>query len=347
MSKPVSLIVLNYNGKLILEKYLPSIVNAAKYNNLRNEVIVVDNNSEDDSLKYVEKNFPKVKILALKDNKVCASFNDGVRLAKNDIVIVLNNDMEAKENFIDYLVPHFKDENVFAVIPYCDWKKKGLNPIYPVGEFVFGFFRPVGKTDYGNKNIRVNKHVEILGTGSGAFNKKKYLELGGFDEIYLPAYFEDVDIGYRARKRGWRILFEPRSKVYHEAHATMKNLFKKQKLSWMQNRNRFIFTWINVTDHKLFFSHIITLPIVLTLGFVTRGPIFLLSFFSALKLLPGIIKRRKREKTESKLSDIEVCKITNTKVTYLDTNLIKNRLARLFRKNRKIKNPLKTKSHDF
>ncbi len=332
MSKEVSLIVLNYNGKSILEKYLPSIIKAAQHNNKKNEIILVDNNSKDDSIQYVKENFPIVKILALKKNKVCAGFNEGVKLAKNDIVILLNNDMEAKEDFIDYLIPHFEDKNVFAVAPFCDWKKGGIGPTYPISEFIFGFFRTVGSTDYGNPNIKVKDSIRVLGTGSGAFDRKKYLELGGFDEIYLPAYFEDIALGYKARKRGWEVLFEPKSMMHHEEHATINDIFKRQKRSWMQNKNRFIFIWIYVTEPKLFFSHIITLPFVLILGTITRGPIFLFSFFSALKLLPEIIKRRKDEKSEAKISDSEVCKITNTKITYFNMKLIKDRLFKLFKR---------------
>ncbi len=110
-----SVVIPNWNGKDLLEKYLPSVVTALQ-NNPANEVIVVDNGSTDGSAEFLQQRFPEVRRLALPVNLgFGGGSNAGFRAAKNDIVVLLNSDMRVQPDFLAPLLSGFTDEKVFAV----------------------------------------------------------------------------------------------------------------------------------------------------------------------------------------------------------------------------------------
>ena len=68
----------------------------------------------------------------------------------------------------------------------------------------------------------------FTGGGSSAFDRRKFLELGGFDHLYRPFYYEDTDLGFMAWKRGWKVLYEPGSIVFHEHRGTIGKKFSPE-----------------------------------------------------------------------------------------------------------------------
>jgi hypothetical protein len=110
-----SIIILNYNGKSFLEECIPSIINAVHYDNIDHEIMVVDNASSDGSCEFICLKYPQIKILSLEKNIYLGGYNEGAKVAKHDHVVLLNNDLQVKEDFIQYLLRHFDDCNIFAV----------------------------------------------------------------------------------------------------------------------------------------------------------------------------------------------------------------------------------------
>lgn len=234
--KSVSIIIPNFNGKNLLEKNLPSVIKAIENHNLNDEIIIVDNGSSDGSVEFLKKNYPYVKIIELKENlgfgKAC---NIGVMESKNDIVILLNNDVYVSENFIAPLLKHFEDKNVFAV----------------------------SSLSFGNDNKRKIKpdraiEIEYCCAGYTAYDKEKFLYLGGFDPIYSPFYCEDRDLGYRAKRHKWKNLIEPESIVYHEGERTSKKMNKKF-VEYIKFRNRVIFYLRNYDNPLKIFIEVLKL----------------------------------------------------------------------------------------
>jgi GT2 family glycosyltransferase len=118
MDKPrCSIVVLNYNGRDLLDKYFPSILDAVKYDGGGHEAIIVDNGSTDGSPEHVQKNFPSVRLIALTSNMYMEGYNRGIKASRNEIVIVLNNDIKIEKDFLRPLLSHFRDPEVFAVRP--------------------------------------------------------------------------------------------------------------------------------------------------------------------------------------------------------------------------------------
>lgn len=286
----VSIVIPNWNGKELLEKNLPAVLEAAA--NPKNsilEVIVVDDKSTDDSVEFLEKNYKEqVRIVRHTKNRgFPSSVNTGTRTARGTIVCLLNTDVIPQKNFLEKAEKHFEDSNVFAVSLH----ERGYGP--SVGKFEFGFigFGPGKETDKFQNTFWVSG-------GSGLFRRSVWMRLKGFDEVLLsPYYWEDVDICYRAAKRGYKLLWEPTAIVEHKHESTMKKLNQK-KVSKIKERNQLVFIWKNLTSANMFRKHIRGL-----LRRTLKNPGYIRIVFLALSKLPKIISARKKEKKEGRVSD--------------------------------------------
>ena len=110
-----SLIILNYNGRDLLKKFMPSVLQAVEYDGRAHEVIVVDNDSTDGSQEYIRKYLPSTKLIAMPSNRYMDGYNEGIKASKYDIVVILNNDIEVEKYFLRPLLSHFNDNDIFAV----------------------------------------------------------------------------------------------------------------------------------------------------------------------------------------------------------------------------------------
>jgi|HigsolmetaAR201D_1030396.scaffolds.fasta_scaffold07533_4 Predicted glycosyltransferases len=254
-TKAASIVIPNWNGRDLLEKYLPSVLAAASIHP-DNEVIVVDNASTDGSAAFVRENFPSVRLIELDTNRgFGGGSNAGFLAARNEIVVLLNSDMRVEPDFLPPLLEGFTDEKVFSVscqIFFSDPKK--------VRE-------ETGLTQgwWSNGGLRVRHRIDPSATapfpcfygggGSTAYDRKKFLELGGFDELLAPFYLEDTDIGYLAWKRGWKVLYEPRSVVYHEHRGTIGKKFSRDYIQSVIRKNFILFTWKNIHEPGRIYSH--------------------------------------------------------------------------------------------
>ncbi len=245
-TKAASLVIPNWNGRDLLERFLPSWV-ASIAAHPGSEVIVVDNGSTDGSAEWIRANYPAVRVLALAENLgFGGGSNEGFRAAKNDIVVLLNSDMRVESGFLAPLLEGFQDETVFAVscqIFLGDPSKRREETGLTQGWWQDGQIR-VGH--------REDSAVDCLfpcfygGGGSCAFDRRKFLELGGFDELLRPFYVEDTDLGYMAWKRGWKVFYQPASVVYHEHRGTIGKRFSISDIESTIYKNFLLFAWKNI-----------------------------------------------------------------------------------------------------
>lgn len=256
-TQAASVVIPNWNGRDLLEKYLPSVVQAMA-GHPDNEVIVVDNGSEDGSAEFLRERFPTVRVLAFQENLgFGGGSNAGFRAAKNDIVVLLNSDMRVAKDFLQPLLDGFDAADVFAVscqIFFSDpnkvreetgltqawWHRGGLRVRHRIDENVTGPY----PCFYG-------------GGGSCAFDRAKFLELGGFDEVLKPFYLEDTDLGLMAWKRGWKVLYQPKSHVWHEHRGTIGKKFSQAYIQSVLKKNFAIFVWKNIHDPRMLAEHFV------------------------------------------------------------------------------------------
>ena len=138
------------------------------------------------------------------------------------------------------------------------------------------------------------------------FERRKLLELGGFEPLMSPFYWEDVELSYRAWKRGWCILYEPESIVYHDASTTIKKSFKKIKITRIDIRNRFLFLWKNLHDPFLLVAHVGGTILLVLQALVMFRIAFFLGLLDAFKKLPSLLPKRWEERRHRKRKDREI-----------------------------------------
>jgi GT2 family glycosyltransferase len=137
------------------------------------------------------------------------------------------------------------------------------------------------------------------------YDLAKFRALGGYSELYSPYLFEDVDLSYRAWKRGWKSIYDPRTTVHHLSSATINKLGKRRKRR-IYFRNRFLFHWVNLTDRTMMATHAAYVLMRLSVSFLWGDFNYYVSFFAALQRLDQVKKLREQEKTYAVLGDRQI-----------------------------------------
>lgn len=302
----ISIIIPNYNGASLLKKNIPHVLEAADYYSKEThslvDIVVVDDDSRDNLVEYIkDHSFDKLRtkikntdqkskiILRFLQNEKNIGFastvNKGVKEAQGEVIVLLNSDVEPERDFLIPLLVHFKDETVFAVgcLDKSIEESKTVLRGRGIGRWQRGFLvhkrGEVDKTD----TLWVNG-------GSGAFKKEIWNKLGGFNPIYSPFYWEDIDLSYRAQKAGYKVVFEPKSIVVHEHEkGSIKQKYSSSQIKTIAYRNQFIFVWINATDLDLQLLHIFWLPYHFLMAVKNHDWPFFKGFLLAIIKLPEII----------------------------------------------------------
>jgi GT2 family glycosyltransferase len=116
------------------------------------------------------------------------------------------------------------------------------------------------------------------------------------DRLFRPAYEEDRDLSYRARKSGWQVLFEPKSLVHHHHETTNIRALGAMKIKVVSFKNQFLFVWKNITDSGYLLKHLFWCPYHLTVTNFRSGGLLFLGFLMALRQLPETLQSRRRAK---------------------------------------------------
>ncbi len=301
----ISIVSPNYNGRELLRKHLPGVIEAAR-RETRAEVIVVDDASRDDSVALVRGEFPSVRLVALEENvgfsRACMA---GARAARGDVLVLLNSDVSVEPDFLAPLREDMADESVFAVsavdlnsgTPEAPEELK--RPCFRRGFLVYAPRRAAGPPPF---------ETAFAPGGYMACRKSMFLALGGFDPIFEPFYWEDYDLCYRAWKRGWRTVVEPRSRIRHEHEAgAIATHFRRRRIKRVARRNKFLFVWKNVTSRRmLVLRHLLPMAVRLLIGWLALDFGYYLTLARALGRLRPALERRREEQRAEKVSDDEL-----------------------------------------
>jgi GT2 family glycosyltransferase len=315
-TRSLSVIIPNYNGEDLLRTNVPKVIIVlqayADKHDTTVELVIVDDGSKDASKEILQKYEQKRRdgrvqftiVYNPKNLGFAPTVNRGVMSASSDIVYLLNSDVLPEKGFLDAILPHFDDDQIFAV-GSMDKSIEGGKVILRgrgIGSWRRGFLiHERGEVDQTNT-------LWVSG-GSGAFRKSLFEKLGALTELMSPFYWEDIDLSYRALKAGYQIVFEPKSIVIHEHEkGAIKNAATASKVQTVAYRNQVYFIWLNISDTKLLFSHVLWLPIHLLQAIMRRDKAFLQGFAQALLHLADIRSRRERVQRYRKLTDKEVLK---------------------------------------
>ena len=224
----IAIVILNWNGRDLLEKFLPSIV---KYSLEDAEVYVADNNSSDESISFLQAHFPEVKIVQNKINGGYAKgYNDALQHIKADVYALVNSDIEVTNDWLKPIKTVFKENKSTAIIQpkLLDYKDKTKFEYAGAGggfvDFMgYPFCRGRIFMDLETDQGQFNDVADIFWASGACFfiKSKIYHELGGFDEEYF-AHQEEIDLCWRVQNEGHQIKYVGGSEVYHVGGATLK-----------------------------------------------------------------------------------------------------------------------------
>ncbi|MBO5671605.1 MAG: glycosyltransferase family 2 protein [Alistipes sp.] len=239
----LSVVILNWNGRRHMERFLPSVVeHSSTMEGV--EVVIADNGSTDDSLAWLALNYPTLRVVRLERNYGFAGgYNRALREIKSDYYLLLNNDVEVSDDWLRPLIDTLDAEgDVAAVVPKLlssehrdEFEYAGASGgfiDYLGYPFCRGRILSTTEKDMGQYDSRRD-----IFWGSGAAlccRAEVFHSLGGFDEDFF-AHMEEIDLQWRMQLSGWRIVVEPRSVVYHLGGGTLKPSAQKIYLNHRNN----------------------------------------------------------------------------------------------------------------
>jgi GT2 family glycosyltransferase len=306
----VSIVIPNYNGEHFIKQNMPSVIEAADIYPAKSEIIVVDDDSRDNSVKILEENFPDIKIVRHEINKGFAeTVHSGVTSSMYSIIILLNTDVIPDRNFISPLIEYFNREDTFAVSPLIrNEDGKSMRVSWNLVKLVRGELR---RQDWNLEDaLELARQGKVLKSfyasgGSVAIRKQMFEQLGGFLSIYKPFCSEDKDLCTRAWKRGWATYFEPTSMIVHAHEGTKERFFSHKRIKITKRRNRFFHLWCHLSTTKLIFSHFPWILYRFPMRILRFDMVYPIAFFKALSQLGTIVKLRDQLRSNNGLISLE------------------------------------------
>jgi GT2 family glycosyltransferase len=283
-------VIPNYNGKELLATNLPFVYEALKTSNISDfEIIIPDDASSDGSTEFVRTNYPDIILIVNPENKgFSGNTNSGLSAAKKELVFILNSDVQLTKNYFTPLLPYFDKEDTFGVggrIVAMDSDKIQDAAKYPV----YSFGNIISTKNYLFKE-RQTCYSFFLSGANALIDRKKMLELGLYNELFNPYYNEDVDLGLRAWRLGYKLYYEHSAICRHPNSATIKKEPSK-KVKIISKRNRMILHYVHLDGIELFYYQLKTI-IKSYFRLVIGDASYMASYKQFRKMKPSIISAK-------------------------------------------------------
>jgi len=271
----ITVIIPNYNGK----HYLKTCLESVRMQNHLQEVILVDNGSNDGSADFIKNNYPEFTLIENEINLgFAAAVNQGIKTSRTDYLLVLNTDVELEHNCTSNLLECMeKEQKIFAVSSrMVQYHHRDLMDDAGDEYTLLGWTRRVG---YGKPLRKYDNPREVFSACAGAalYRKSILKEIGLFDEKFF-AYLEDVDLSYRARIHGYQCVYCPGAVVYHVGSATSGGRYNQFKIP-LSARNNVYLPYKNMPWPQLLLN-----LIFLVVGFFMKYLFFLRQGYGKLYL---------------------------------------------------------------
>lgn len=309
----VAVVILNWNGKGFLEKFLPNVLS----NSEGHDVIVADNASTDDSVKFVQDNFPNVEVIVNESNGGFAKgYNDALKVVKSDYYLLLNSDVEVSPNWIENMLAVMQeDESVAAVQPKVlayhnkdTFEHAGASGGY-IDKNYYPFCRGRIFGDVEKDEGQYDGIREVFWTTGACMliKAKAYQEVNGLDEDFF-AHMEEIDMCWRLKRKGYKLMVAPKSVVYHVGGGTLN--YESPNKTYLNFRNSLYMIHKN---HEgilpLFMLKRLVLDGLAAVQFLTKLKIkhvfaILKAHFHYYRAIPGLTKKRKALKIVCKNSNM-------------------------------------------
>ncbi|MFA8449820.1 MAG: glycosyltransferase family 2 protein [Bacteroidales bacterium] len=253
----VAVVILNYNGEKFLRKFLSGVV---EFSSGVGEVVVADNASTDTSISYLKENFPSVRIVVNDDNGGYAKgYNDALKKIDADYFVLLNSDIEIKDRWLEPLI-ELMDNNpdVGACQPkLLSWHEPDkFEYAGGAGGFIDRYGYPFCRGRIFMKLEEDNGQYDQKGASeifwaTGAclmVRSEAFYEAGGFDDDFF-AHMEEIDLCWRMKHLGYKIMYVPNSRVFHIGGGTLPKISARK--TYLNFRNNSIVLIKNLPRWKL------------------------------------------------------------------------------------------------
>ena len=299
----VSVVILNWNGKRFLKDCLSTVSNQS-YKDY--EIIFVDNNSSDDSVEFVRKNFPKTRIVENRSNLGYAEGNNtGVRVAKGKYIVILNNDTILSKDWLKELIAAIEKDNSIGVVV-----SRGV-----YSESDLKFYKTITLLGY---NIKLDKssafeHNDIFFASGCSLIYRRELVDEPFDKDYF-AYFEDIYLSWLLRLKGFNVKIADQSKLNHIGQGTSEGMGHFLKYLAEKNRIMNLFQFCSLSNiikvFPLFLAGIVIHNLYDIKGIFARLKAYGWCMINSFK----IIKKRVKIQKQRKVNDREIIKYMSYKM---------------------------------
>jgi GT2 family glycosyltransferase len=295
----ISIVVPNWNGRALLEKFLPTIVESARAYEIAcgqpTEIVIADDASTDDSEKWLRAHWPEVRFESVSRQQGFApTANRGVRAARFSLVYLVNNDVALTSTSLPPLAAHFRDPSVFAATGNAyDFATGVLRGAGQRGRFRRGFLSVHSRFFVPTPPAQTQPLMTLYASaGSSLFDREKFLALGGFEEMFAPYGWEDVELSLRAWKQGFEIRYELRSAIWHQFSSTIGSKVSRRKARAVYDRNRLLTHWLHLDTHGQRAAHVASIAVKLLTTPLLGRLDFWRAFVQALALRNKIKTRR-------------------------------------------------------
>lgn len=307
----IAIVILNWNGKQLLENFLPSIVKHSTLTNI--EIVVADNASTDDSVDFIQKNYPEIKVVQNEENGGYAKgYNNALQHIKADVYALVNSDIEVTEGWLKPIISIFENEPETAIIQpkILDFKNRSkFEYAGAAGGFIDKYGYPYCRgrifSTLETDTKQYDDIAEIFWASGACFfiRSSIFHELNGFDESYF-AHQEEIDLCWRAKNQQKTIKYVGNSTVYHVGGATLKEVNPKK--TFLNFRNSLFSLAKNLPEKSLIpiiFSRLILDGLAGIKFLMELRPMHTFAIvkahFSFYYYLPKTLKKRKKIKHQN------------------------------------------------
>ena len=292
-SPTLGVLILNWNGAPFIERCLASVLAAERRLGIELECVVYDDASTDGSPDLIARGFAGFRLIRGEKNIGFARAAEaGLNAMRADAVFLLNNDLVLKTDFFERLLAAWRES--VAGIPFAvgaqtrQWDTQTINHGGQRARWSNGLIVQEAF------EAETAMPADFFQAGACLLDRRRLFEMGGFAPIFHPGYWEDYDLAFQARARGWSILYEPRAVAYHWGKGSMRRLLGDWGLALMIKRNHLLFVWANLDDAGLWLRHALNLPgLVLTERNGMNEPGWGRALLAALPRLGAVLRLRR------------------------------------------------------